>query len=372
MLISFFLLQNLPPQLPRIIFQCVNTDRLRILSIRVANSRNRYYFSVANQIPSRHPQAVQNLLHTRRDSIHTVPIDVPGVTLSQEIIALYWNPQARQFIFRGVELLSDHAELDWFINAPVRREEAIARRLATRRLNQAARRQAMLERVREVQARLNQVGRANGENHHQPPRAAPLPPAYPGHPQPQPPARRPGFRGANTNIQQSAASSNGSQPVPPASSRAAVSSQQPAPNNLVNRVIHQHHASTPIVRRPAGDPPQPANQREELGDLSVVTIRGLFADQSNLVGAEGPVQPPESVQNANPSIPIVEPSMQAGPSRLQQANNPEVGDLPLARRSVSQMDIDPSTSQATSTAANRSTNSRKRPKRPSASDDSTL
>ena len=74
--------------MPRIFFQCVNTDTLRILSVRLATSGDRFYFSRGNQIPTRHPQAVQNLLHARRGSIHTVPIDVPDVGLSAELVSI--------------------------------------------------------------------------------------------------------------------------------------------------------------------------------------------------------------------------------------------------------------------------------------------
>ena len=65
-------------------------------------------------------------------------------------------------------LLADRAELDWFASAPLRREAAIARRLATRRANQQARQQAILARIQQVQNGLNHVQRANSGIQNQP------------------------------------------------------------------------------------------------------------------------------------------------------------------------------------------------------------
>ena len=358
--------------MPRIIFQCVNTDTLRILSVRLASSPDRYYFSRGNQIPSRHPQAVQNLLHTRRGTIHTVPIDIQSVGLSPEIVALYWNAQARQFIFRGVELLADHAELDWFANAPARREAAIARRLVTRRINQQARQQAILARIQQAQNRLNQIGMANAGNQHQPMRVDP--PAAPTgeNPPAPPPARRPGFRRTVNNHHQTAFSSNGSDPVVSASSRAPASNYQPPPNHHVNRMMNQNNASTPIIRRPASNAQQLENLREELANVSNVTLYSLFTDRPGQVAPEVPAQVTEVVQNENQANPIIEPPVPAVPRGLQQANAGEVGSLPEVRHSVSAMDIDTNTLASTSTTQHNNTNSRKRNRRPNASSDSTL
>ena len=88
-------------------------------------------------------------------------MDVPGVSLTLELVALYYNQQARQFIFRGAEPLSGQAELDWFAQAPVRKARAIIRRQATRARNQEIKRQAIANRVAFVQAQLTEANMYN-------------------------------------------------------------------------------------------------------------------------------------------------------------------------------------------------------------------
>lgn len=370
--ISLLFPQNQPHQIPRIVFQCVNTDTLRILSVRLVYSRDRFYFSRGNQIPSRHPQAVQNLLHARRGTIHSVPIDVPGVGLSAELVALYWNAQARQFIFRGVELLADHAELDWFANAPVRREAAIARRLATRAANQQARQQAILARIQQAQNMLNRVRLPNVSNQNQPPRGDPSAASNEGNPPAPPPPRRPTFRRASNADYQSTRIENSSSQVLPQSSQAPESNHQPPPIYPVYRRIRQLNNSTPIVRRSIPNQEQPPNLRDEIANVSNVTFHQLFNDRPDLVISELQEPVVQADRVANQTNLIASPNEQAGPSGVQQENAGEASEPLLVNHSASAMEIENQNLARNSSIPNNNTTTRKRQRRPNASSDSTL
>ena len=228
---------------------------------------------------AQHPQSVQNLVFTRRGSIRTVPVDVPGIGLGQEVVRQYYNSQARQFIFRGCELLSEQAELEWFAMAPARKAAGNAKRQATRAANQAAKQAALEQRMAAADDYLNRVLQNN---------LAPLiHPAPPQHQQvgnaissassfaPRRPTR------SNRSEHLPASPVSLSQPAPqqivaaPNSHQRAPTNSQPPVHNRINELV----SSTPIFRRSNARERAPNNLQDQLQAASSQLHNQIVVDQ---------------------------------------------------------------------------------------------
>lgn len=324
----------------RLIFQCVNVDRIRILSVRLDTSNDRFYFSPGNQRPTCHPQPVQNLILARRGSIHSVPVDVRGVGLTQEIVAMYWDGRARQFIFRGSELLSQRAELEWFAMAPVRRQQAIARRLETRRRNDLARQQAIagqLDRIHQLQRQAMQPNQLNQNG-------APRPGNQP-QPNQQPnnnlsSNRRPNFGRIQPAVGDQAGQQNQSIPLAnhqqqPNILRAPLANQQPRNHHL--RPIDN---STPIVQRPLVNNLLEHNHNAQRNREQNATLANLFNDQNSIISpAAGQNVGNFPNLNAQPNqveLPAQVPSTSAGSGNQEVAAH----DGSHSNSSMSRMDVE--------------------------------
>lgn len=356
-------LQNPLADMPRIVFQCVNVDTIRILSIRLEDSRERHFFSRAAQSPSYHPQPVQNLIHARRGNIHSVPIDVAGVGLGPEIISMYWNSRARQFIFRGVELLAERAELDWFASAPARRQAAIARRLETRRRNLQARRQAIADRIREAENRILQPPLPNALAPNNLPNNNNRPPVEHGQNDQQPPPRRPGLSRSNSAIRNERMMPNNIIPATADQHQQVPSNRQPDRNVPLNPRIIQIANSTPILHRVPRNPPIQPNDQNEVSTVGSRTLANLFGNESlaNPQAIPNPVS--ERVEEEVPNIQAVLPEEVAGPSGLQANDGPPSPSVDDVAHSVSSMDVELADDSRRQAAFNNENQRRKRVRR---------
>lgn len=241
LLIFFSLLpkQDHQQSSPKLIFQCVSSNGIRILSVRLSTSDTKHFFTKGQQRPSAHPTRVQNLIATRQNSIPSFPVDVHGVGLSPEIVRQYYNPAARQFIFRGIELLSEAVELDWFATAPVRRQRGILKREATKAANKRAKQQALADRMAAIEQALQQQASASPHHDvnnptHQLDRSSGAS------------SRRPTSRGASVSTARQPSGTN-IQPIEPISRQPLGNLNSGAPP--VHPRVSQLSTSTPIINR---------------------------------------------------------------------------------------------------------------------------
>lgn len=129
-----------------------------VITVKWEDDRYAHLIQGASQRLSYHPAAVKRLVNARRASLRNAPISIRGSGLTRSDVAVYFDYQFQEFVFRGQLLISELQENVWFSQFSTRQRIAIERRRQTiARRNQHREEDERIDREQEAQNQLDEV-----------------------------------------------------------------------------------------------------------------------------------------------------------------------------------------------------------------------